>query len=280
MYSHFALVKLRRLCLSKSTKRVPVEDWKSAFLASVSSSCGFWNFTGLFRINRIINIDCCCLVDFILNIWSFSATYWECCSDSCFECIVLHFAGSNWEKGTKSKTLSFSSWSESCPKECGVGSGHDEERYKFIQQSRRKDALVYFLIVPLLALSYNISCIPRGFPRSLPKSITLGFFHLLILISLFFKLLDSYHFAPCFTNPEKKETFFVYLIYCLAASSSASYPRFIFWISAALKISSFFETTRPWAFFAYERRTLCAMHSEIKFCAVCTVKQDWLRMCS
>lgn len=133
----------------------------------------------------------------------------------------------------------------------------------------------FYLLYPII-----FPASPEVFPDHYQNKSLWVFFHLLILISLFFKLLDSYHFTPCFTNPGKKETFFVYLIYCLAASSSASYPRFIFWISAALKISSFFEMTRPWAFFAYEWRTLCAMHSEIRFCAVCTVEQDWLRMCS
>lgn len=128
--------------------------------------------TDLLRISSIINTDCCCLVNCILNTLSYSVTCWECCSDSCFDCIVLHFTGSNWEKGTKSKTLSFSSWGESCPKECSTGSGHDEERYEFIQQSRRKDPFVYFLTGPCLDLYCNIFCIPRGFPRSLPREIT------------------------------------------------------------------------------------------------------------
>lgn len=138
---------------------------------SMSYFC-FVKHTDLFRINSFISRDCrtqylkCNLPD------SSSVTCWECCSDSCFDCIVLHFTGSNWEKGTKSKTLSFPSWGESCPKECSTGSGHDEERYEFVHQSRRKDLFVYFLAGPCPYLYYNISYVSGGFPRSLPRETT------------------------------------------------------------------------------------------------------------
>lgn len=160
-------------------------------------------FTGLFRINRIINIDCCCLVDFILNIWSFGATCRECCCDSCFDCIVWHFAGSNWEKGTKSKTLSFSSWSESRPKECGAGSGHDEERYEFIQQTRRKDPFVYFLIVPIYPIMFPAS--PEVFPvHCQKKSLWVMFFHIFVLMSLNYLTVISFLVLP---TPERRKHF-------------------------------------------------------------------------
>lgn len=164
--------------------------------------------TGLSRMNRIININCCSLVDFRYPQCSLLSVLLAPVWVHCFA-----FCRKQLRRRSKEPNVSIFGLRWIWPRGTWPWTGTWWRKVQVHPAVRGKDPFSYFLTASWLDLSCNISYIPRGFARLLLERSHFGVVPPPDLHVIIFNLFDTCHFTPRFTNPSTKITFFVCLIY-------------------------------------------------------------------